>query len=63
MTGRTCDGMKECERCEAIPAGEFELLDYCAKCSKDLCDDCMKAGCCGAVPAVSGMGEDHGDDE
>lgn len=50
--------MKKCERCGKGPDGTFELLDYCADCSKDLCPDCMGAGCCGKVPAVSGMGVD-----
>lgn len=47
-----------CERCGATPTS-YELLDYCATCSKNLCADCMKAGCCGAVPAASGAGHDH----
>lgn len=42
-----------CSRCGAGPAG-FELFDYCALCGTKLCDECMAAGCCGQVPAVSG---------
>lgn len=53
--------MKKCERCRATPRGEYELLDYCAVCSKDLCDECMAKGCCGNVPARSGTEEDFGE--
>lgn len=53
--------MKKCERCGAQPSGEFGLLDFCANCSKDLCDSCMEKGCCGKVPAASGS-EDLKDD-
>lgn len=53
---------KRCERCGARKprpiASPMELLDYCAKCSRDLCDDCMEKGCCGNVPAKSGMDSD-----
>ena len=42
-----------CGRCGAGPAGH-ELFDYCALCGTKLCDECMAAGCCGQVPAVSG---------
>ncbi len=51
----------KCERCGAGAKG-YGLLDYCAKCSKNLCDDCMKKGCCGIVPAQSGMGDDCGEE-
>ena len=58
---------KRCERCGARRskpgAGEYDLLDYCAHCSRDLCDACMEKGCCGRVPAASGTAWDHGDDE
>lgn len=50
---------KTCERCGASPEGEYGLLDYCAHCSKDLCDNCMSKGCCGHVPAESGMESDE----
>ena len=57
--------MKVCERCggqgskivEGPFAGSTHSLDYCAVCSKDLCDECMKRGCCGNVPAKSGLEE------
>jgi hypothetical protein len=49
---------KKCERCRKSADG-FDLLDYCAKCSKDLCEACMKAGCCGSVPAESGTDSDY----
>lgn len=53
---------KHCERCTYKPVG-FELLDYCAVCSKDLCVACMAQGCCGNVPALSGTEEEFGDGE
>lgn len=57
---------KACERCGATKprpdAGQFNLLDYCAICSRDLCDACMEKGCCDAVPARSGLAEDGADD-
>lgn len=53
---------KKCERCGAKrsrpDAGPYDLLDYCAHCSKDLCDACMAKGCCGHVPADSGLATD-----
>lgn len=52
---------KACERCGTTETG-FNLLDYCAVCSKDLCPACMKLGCCGHVPALSGIKRDFGDD-
>lgn len=58
---------KFCERCGASKprpdAGPFEGLDYCAECSRDLCDACMEKGCCKHVPARSGMDEDFSEDE
>lgn len=42
----------ECERCGAGPAGA-DLFDHCALCGTKLCDECMAAGCCGQVPAIS----------
>lgn len=47
-----------CERCGDAPEGEYDLHDYCSTCSKNLCDDCMKSGCCGNTPALSGMDDD-----
>jgi hypothetical protein len=52
---------KVCERCGASPGGPFGLLDYCAECSRDLCDACMAKRCCGHVPALSGNAEDADD--
>lgn len=49
---------KKCEQCGAKPKGEYELLDYCANCSKDLCPACMEKGCCKKVPAESGLAAD-----
>lgn len=45
---------KVCERCGKPPEGKYDLLDYCAACSRDLCSACMEKGCCGFVPARSG---------
>jgi hypothetical protein len=63
--------MKVCERCgsrgEMITTGPFagmyQGLDYCAKCSRDLCSKCMSEGCCGSIPAKSGNEEDNEEDE
>lgn len=49
---------KNCERCGAGPKGQYGLLDFCAVCSRDLCDECMSKGCCDHVPARSGTSED-----
>lgn len=49
-----------CERCRRSTTG-LRLHDYCRKCSKNLCDSCMAHGCCGTVPALSGMDEDDGE--
>lgn len=54
----------KCERCSKQTDSEtYELFDYCAKCSKNLCPDCMKKGCCGKVPAVSGNNEENSEEE
>ena len=54
--------MTKCERCKhSVPDGSFELLDYCAVCSKNLCGPCMAKGCCGIVPARSGSSDDDGE--
>lgn len=47
----------ECERC-GIKIETLKLHDYCAICSKNLCKRCMKAGCCGNTPAISGSADD-----
>lgn len=47
----------KCERCRKETTG-YELFDYCAQCSKNLCPTCMAAGCCRHVPARSGMTAD-----
>lgn len=54
---------KRCERCGKGPNGEYGLLDYCAVCSRDLCDACMAKGCCGNVPARSGERADYIDEQ
>lgn len=62
-----------CERCGSgprwIPKGTAEApwphqegLDYCAKCYRDRCADCMSQGCCGEVPAKSGRAEDYAEE-
>ena len=53
--------MDKCERCPATCSG-FDLFDYCAECGTNLCDACMAAGCCGNVPARSGLSDDHGEE-
>jgi len=55
-------GEKVCERCGKAPLG-YDLLDYCAECSRDLCDKCMERGCCGHIPAISGEAEDVAEDQ
>ncbi len=53
-----------CERCGCKPdrgPDNYELFDYCAECSTNLCAECMKGGCCGVTPAASGM--EDGDDD
>lgn len=52
----------KCERCQVSTKG-YELHDYCKHCSKNLCDGCMKNGCCGRKPADSGMEEDHAESD
>lgn len=49
-----------CENCKkrAGSGGRMGLHDFCAACGKNLCDDCMKKGCCGNVPARSGLMEE-----
>jgi hypothetical protein len=47
-----------CERCQSLPPpitsgpwkGSRHELRYCAYCSKDLCDDCLKVGRCRETP-------------
>ncbi len=51
-----------CEGCGAEPGG-YNLFDYCAECSRNLCPKCMKQGCCGMVPVRSGMDEDYGEEQ
>jgi hypothetical protein len=50
-------------KCERCGAESDDLHDYCAVCSKNLCDPCMEHGHCGHIPALSGMGEDCPGDE
>lgn len=48
--------MSTCERCgESVSGESFDLMDFCWSCGKNLCDKCMSLGCCGSVPALSGM--------
>jgi len=49
----------QCEGCGSeVPAHSYELYDYCAYCSKNLCPACMEKGCCENVPAKSGAEAD-----
>jgi hypothetical protein len=54
--------MFECERCHLKTVG-YELFDYCAVCCCNLCPECMNEGCCGSVPALSGMDQDYEEEE
>ncbi len=38
--------------------GAYALFDYCAACSRNLCEGCMSTGCCGQTPAQSGIQAD-----
>jgi hypothetical protein len=55
-------GSWTCERCGVTKPAEVLGLDYCANCSKNLCEPCMARGCCGKRPAESGMKADSVDD-
>lgn len=47
--------MFECEEC-GVKAHQWpDIYDFCVKCSRNLCDACMAKGCCGSVPAASGL--------
>lgn len=46
--------MFECEGC-GTKAQYPDIHDFCANCSRNLCDACMAKGCCGSVPAASGL--------
>ena len=38
----------QCEHCGSFPPkedGSWAMHDYCAKCSKDLCETCMQKPC------------------
>jgi hypothetical protein len=47
-----------CEGCGVETVG-YDLHDFCAVCSKNLCGKCMEKGCCGHKPALSGSEEDE----
>ncbi len=50
----------KCERCgKRIEALEH---DYCAVCSRDLCEECMARGCCGNIPARPGLMADYAEE-
>ena len=51
----------KCERCGKGTQG-YDLFDYCANCSRNLCAGCMEKGCCGQIPAASGMEADDMND-
>jgi hypothetical protein len=51
----------ECEGCGKRTSG-YELFDYCAECSANLCSACMSIGHCGHVPATSGQAVEDEDD-
>ncbi len=54
--------MNKCERCGTKTKG-FDLIDYCAECGTNLCQNCIAKGCCGHVPAKSGSQEDLDEEE
>ena len=54
--------MNKCEKCDVeLDPQSYDLMDYCAECSKNLCGSCMKKGCCNNIPAKSGCEEDNCD--
>jgi hypothetical protein len=53
--------MNICARCGARLLAY--PIDYCAACGKELCDRCMDEGCCGRVPAASGLMDAEDEDE
>lgn len=56
--------MSRCERCGFTDNPvSYALMDYCVDCGKNLCEECIAKGCCGAKPARSGMEEDSDDDD
>jgi hypothetical protein len=53
--------MNECERCgatEHTSSDDYGLMDYCGQCGTNLCQSCMAQGCCGHMPAKSGMADE-----
>lgn len=51
---------RRCEHCgKPLPGLEG---DYCAICSRNLCEHCMDQGCCGHIPAQSGVARDYSED-
>jgi hypothetical protein len=50
--------MMVCERCKRMSVSIMSMHDYCAVCGKNLCDHCMRDGCCDNRPAISGMSLD-----
>ncbi len=42
---------RKCYRCGKKDAD----MDFCDNCKNTLCTECMKAGCCSDVPALSGL--------
>ncbi len=62
LSTQTGECNMKCEKCGAVAKG-YSLHDYCAVCSKNLCDDCMAKGHCGSVPAKSGNADDDVPDE
>jgi hypothetical protein len=46
-------------RCGAVA---MILFDHCAVCHQTLCDECFHGGCCGTLPARSGIHDSLGVD-
>lgn len=55
--------MKACEKCGKTHPNPYGMWDYCAECSRILCDECAKEGCCGHVPMQSGIAEDYPEED
>lgn len=50
---KTCD---RCSRqCENLDVHDTSFYDWCAECKRHLCGPCFQDGCCGNVPAKSGL--------
>ena len=52
--------MQQCNRCKKkLESFDSRFMDYCAFCSRSLCEECILGGCCGRTPARSGREADY----